>query len=454
MNALDVLPARTIPPPRLGEQHDPDQPSFLDARHVIGVGVVAAAVLTASFLGWAGFAPLDSAMLAPGVVVVESHRKAIQHLEGGIVKNVLVTEGETVSAGQALMELDDTQARANLDVMQGQSDSLSAAEARLIAERDGAASVSFPLALAERASDPKVSEAIRGEQGNFRSRRDSLTKQVAILTARTQENARSIEGLKSEQAALDKQIALIGRETALVQGLVEKGFEALPRLLALQRQGAELEGQRGQVAEKIAQVQVNTGETELQIVSLRNQTLSDVLKDLRDVQTRRFELTDKIQAARDVLNRVSITTPVEGRVVGLAIHTQGAVIKPGDTLMEIVPDNDALEVEAHVRPEDVNDVQVGLPAKINLTAFKQRRLPLITGTVTGLSADRLVDQRTGQPYFNAQVSVDSSSWKDFPEVHLIPGMPVEVAVETGSRTALEYLFAPIQSVLRRGMREK
>jgi HlyD family type I secretion membrane fusion protein len=431
-----------------------DDLAFADTRGLIRTGGTIVLVFVVGFFGWAALAPLNSAMLAPGVIVVESHRKTIQHLEGGIVRDVRVAENDQVKAGQPLIELDDTQARATLGLLQGEADALSATEARLIAERDGAGTITFPPELLARESDPKVAEAVRGEERTFRNRRETMIKQIAILTSHAQENARTIEGLKAQRTALDTQLALIDKETVIIQQLVNKGIEAMPRLLALQRSTADLAGQRGQVVEKIAQVEVSTGETQLQIVNQRNQFQSDVLKDLRDVQTKRFDFLDRIHGAQDVMNRMVMTAPVGGRVVGLAAHTRGAVIRAGDTVLEIVPDQDELQVEAHVRPEDINEVQVGLSAKVDLTAYKQRRLPLITGAVTAVSADRLVDQHTGQAYFSAQISVDPESWKDYPEVRLIPGMPVEVAVENGSRTALEYFVTPIQAVFRRGMRER
>ena len=430
------------------------QLTFLHTDRVISSGLTVVALFVVGFIGWAAFAPLESALMAPGVVIVESHRKAIQHLEGGIVRAILVREGQPVKAGQVLIRLDDTQARAALELLQDEADALEAAEARLVAERDGSDAIKFPSDLLSRNKEPKVADAILGEQKTFETRRDSLNQQIAILTARKEENARVVAGLKDEQAALETQIVLIKKESNGVQQLVAKDLEPLPRLLALQRQAADLTGQRGQLVEKISQVDINTGETELQIVNLKSQQLNDVLKDLRDVQGKRFDLLDRIQAARDVLNRTTLSAPVAGRVVDLTLHTRGAVIRPGDTVMEIVPLHDQLEVEAHLRPEDADDVYVGMTAKVSLSAYKQRRLPMITGTVTNISADRITDPRTGQGYFVASVCIDRAVLKDYPDARLIPGMPIEVAFDTGSRTALEYFLEPIRDVMRNGMRER
>ena len=428
--------------------------SFMGTRRIVGTGRLIILVFGVGFLGWAALAPLDSAVMAPGIVVVETHRKTIQHLEGGIVRDVLVADGQNVFAGQMLVRMDDTQARTSLELLMGEADALSAQEARLVAERDGSATITFPKDLLARSGDPEAAAAMRGEQGAFETRRETLAKQIDILSKHSDENERIVAGLRSEQAAADLQLELIDREVASVQSLYDQKLATLSRLLALQRQAADLSGQRGQIVEKIAQTQLGSGENELQIMNLKNQQLSDVVKDLRDVQTKRFDILDRIQAARDVLARLTIRAPVSGKIVSLAIHTNGAVVRPGDTIMEIVPQKDALEVEAHIRPEDADNVHVGMTARVNLSAYQQRRLPIIDGVVNDVSADRLVDQRTGQPYFNVNVTVDRSLLRNYPNARLIPGLPVEVALNTGSRTALEYFIEPITDVFRKGMREK
>lgn len=428
--------------------------TFLHTNRVIARGVTVLAAFFLGFFGWAAIAPLQSALMAPGVIVVESHRKTIQHLEGGIVKDIRVTDGQNVRAGQVLMVLDDTQAHAALDLIQDEADGLAAQESRLVAEREDADHIAFPPDLLARQSDPKVAQIIAGEQKAFDTRRASLAQQIAIFTQRKSENARVVAGLRAQGAAVETQMALIQREQNNVQQMVDQGLEPLPRLLALQRQNADLGGQRGELSEKVSQVEVSNGETDLQIVNLKNQMLDEALKDLRDVQTRRFDLLDRMQAARDVLNRTVITAPVSGEVVNLTEHTKGAVLKPGDTVMEIVPRNDKLEVEAHVRPEDADQVYLGMKARVNLSGYEQRRLPMIMGEVTYIAPDRQTDPRTGQSYFTADVSVDRKALRDFPEARLIPGEPAAIAIQTGTRTALEYFLEPIRDVVRNGMRER
>lgn len=434
----------------------PDEPDleFLHTRKIVGAGRLIILVFAIVFFGWATFAPLNSAVVAQGVVVVETHRKTIQHLEGGIVRQVFVSNGQLVRSGQMLVRLDDTQARAGLALLQGQSDALIAQEARLKAQRDNKDKIDFPPELLTRASDPKVSEAMRGEESTFQTQRETLQKQLDIVGQRSSENGKIIAGLRSEQTSVEKQIALIEQETASVQDLYAKGLSTLPRLLALKRQAADLNGQRGQIIEKISQVQMNSGENSMQAMDVRNQYMSSIVKELRDAQTRRFDLLDRLNASRDVLTRLSIHAPVSGKVVELSVYTNGAVVKAGDTLMEIVPSKDALEVEAHVRPEDADSIENGMPAHVSFSAYQRRRLPTLQGTVTNVSADRIVDQRTGLAYFNVRITVDRSPLAPFKDAKLIPGLPVEVSLETGERTALDYLIEPITDVFRRGMREK
>ncbi|HEY2069580.1 MAG TPA: HlyD family type I secretion periplasmic adaptor subunit [Rhizomicrobium sp.] len=427
---------------------------FLRTGRIARMGLATVIVFVVGFLVWAAFAPLDSALMAPGVLVVETHTKTIQHLEGGIIKDINVKEGQSVAAGQVLIQLDDTQARVQLTLLQDESDELAAQEARLIAERDGSDHVTFPPELLARMSEPKVAEDIHGEEKTFTTKRDSLSEQTGILNQRKGENGKVVSGLRAEQAALETQIALISQEQGNVQQMVDKGLEPLPRLLALQRQGADLSGQRGQLLEKISQVDLNNGETDIQIVNLKSQALDEALKDLRDVQGKKFDLMDRIQAARDVLNRTALTAPVGGKVVDLTVHTKGAVIRPGETVMEIVPQKDELDLEAHIRPEDAEYVYPGQEAKVSLTSYLQRRLPQLNGRVTTVSADRLTDQRTGQPYFVAVVSVDRDALKPFKDVKLFPGMPAQVAIQTGTRTALDYFIEPIRDVIKNGMKER
>jgi HlyD family type I secretion membrane fusion protein len=292
-----------------------------------------------------------------------------------------------------------------------------------------------------------------GEVSAFRARSASVNQQVNVYGQRSEENDRTIDGLKSQREAVQQQAALIRQELASIEGLYAQGYVPISRLLALRRQAADLDGQDGQLAGRIAQIQAGSGENRLQGLSLLDQKLSDVVKDLRDVQTKRFDVLDRLHAAQDTLARTTIVAPDAGVVVGLAVHTRGAVIKPGETVMEIVPDRDKLEVSIRVRPEDADHVRPGMTGRINFSSYRQRRLPIIKGVVATMSADRLLDEK-GQPYFAADVAVDASGLGSYRDARLIPGMPADVEIDTGARTALSYLTEPITDVFRHGLRER
>ncbi len=427
---------------------------FMNPARMIRKGAFIIIVFVVGSLGWASYAQLESAVMAPGVIVVETHRKTVQHLEGGIVKEILVAEGDNVSLGQPLLRLEETQAQTNLSLLQDQADALSAQEARLMAERDGAGRIAFPADLLARRGQPKVDEILGGEENAFLTRKNSLAKQMDILAQRNNENKSQIAGLRSQQDAVDKQGTLILQEASGVEDLYKQGLSTLPRVLALRRQAADLTGQKGQITEHMTQLELNSEENNLQMTSIRNQQLTTVANDLREAQTKKFDALSRLNSAKDVMSRLALLAPVPGKIVNLAIHTKGAVLKPGDTVMEIVPAEDELEIEAHVRPDDADTIQPGMEAHVSFNAYKQRRLPQLTGKVSNVSADRLVDQRTGQPYFNVVVTVERNVLKDYTDVRLMPGLPVDVAIATGTRTMLEYFLAPVLDVMEKGMRER
>jgi len=401
-------PSEPVDVPALGD----DPAAFMNPRRIVAVGGGIVLLFVFGFLGWASFAPLDSAMMAPGTIVVASHRKAVQHLEGGIVSEIFVHEGQQVAAGQKLIALHAAQAQASVDLLEDEADTYAAEEARLIAQRDNRDHIDFPPDLQARASDPKVAKILQGERTTFDTERATIGKQLDILGQRIRENTSMIAGFRAQQSAVESQLGYVRREIDSVQKLLADGLSTMPRLLDLQRQEAELAGQRGQFIQKIAEVDEQSGEDQMQMMNLKNQQMSDVVKYLQDTQSKRFDTLDRIQAARDIYRRLVLTAPVAGKIVGLTVHTRNAVIKPGETVLEIVPINDQLEVEAHVRPDDAGYIHAGMSAKVAVTAYESRRLPMITGKVTNVSADRLVDERTGTPYFTAIVTVDRGSIKD------------------------------------------
>jgi len=419
--------------------------------------IAGAAIMAAFFLGlggWAAFAPLNSAAVAPAVVKVEGNRKSVQHLEGGIVKELRVREGDKVATEQTLILLDDTQARAAVDVYSKQYDELTAQEARLIAERDGAAAVQFPQALIARRAEPDVAAIIAGQTNLFKSRRTTLTGTVDVLRKKISQTQEQIVGLEGQAAAYKRQLQSTHNENNGLRDLFKKGYVPRQRMLELERSEAALEGQIAEVSSNILRARQSIEEVNVQIVQAQSDRLAQVANDLRDVQVKLLEIGPKVSSAKETLRRTEIRSPYAGVVVGLTAFSVGGVISPGEKIMDVVPEKGGLIVEATVAPEDVKDLHVGMRAEVHLTAYKQRTVPIIHGKVLQVSADRLTDTKTGAGYYLAQVKVDEQELAELKDVRLAPGMPALVMIPTGERSALDYLLRPLTDSLRKSFREQ
>jgi len=422
-----------------------------------GAMMAGAAIMAAFFLGlggWAAFAPLNSAAVAPAVVKVEGNRKSVQHLEGGIVKELRVREGDKVATEQTLILLDDTQARAAVDVYSKQYDELTAQEARLIAERDGAAAVQFPQALIARRAEPDVAAIIAGQTNLFKSRRTTLTGTVDVLRKKISQTQEQIVGLEGQAAAYKRQLQSTHNENNGLRDLFKKGYVPRQRMLELERSEAALEGQIAEVSSNILRARQSIEEVNVQIVQAQSDRLAQVANDLRDVQVKLLEIGPKVSSAKETLRRTEIRSPYAGVVVGLTAFSVGGVISPGEKIMDVVPEKGGLIVEATVAPEDVKDLHVGMRAEVHLTAYKQRTVPIIHGKVLQVSADRLTDTKTGAGYYLAQVKVDEQELAELKDVRLAPGMPALVMIPTGERSALDYLLRPLTDSLRKSFREQ
>jgi len=403
------------------------------------------------FGAWAAFAPLESAAVTRGVISVETQRKTIQHLEGGIVGEIRVRDGDEVAADQILVVLEDTQTRATLELLQGRQRAARSLEARLTAERDHLTAIAFPAELGDSA-DATVDELKRAQINIFNGRRRSIAGQTAIMEQRIKQIEEEISGLEGQTAAQAEQLALTNDEIASNQKLVAEGLSSRTRLLELQRELAEVTGLRSQNVAAIARAHQSIDEARLQITELTTNFINAAVQELGIVQNELLDLTEQIRAAQDVLRRTVIRAPMAGTVVGLQVHTVGGVVTPGQTLLDVVPKGDRLVVEAFVDPNDIDVVHVGLPAQVRLTALTQRNLAPLEGHVTRVSADRLVDERTGAAYFLARVELDDGSTELNGE-RLYPGMQAEVMIVTGERTTLDYLSRPIVDSLNRAFRE-
>lgn len=423
------------------------------ARGPIFAGFAIIVLAFGGFGAWAGLSPLNSAAIAPAVVVAESSRKTVQHLEGGIIKDILVDEGSIVDTGQILIRLDETRARTGYDLLLGQLDAALALQHRLIAERDSLPAIAFPPELSDRRGELAVGPMLAAQERLFAARRKALNGQVAILRQRIAQFRDEITGLEAQQRAKERQVVLIRQEYRGVKELFDKGFERKPRLLALERAEALLEGEHGELIAQISRVRQAIGEAELRIIDLDNNFHQDVATQLRDTEVRVAEMRDRLRAQEDVLQRVDIRAPQSGVVVGLKFRSRLGVIPPGASILDIMPSEDRLVFEARIRPEDIDVVRVGQSAQVRLTAYKQRSTLTVNGRLIHISADRFLDERTGLGYYLAKIEPDPDSLAAAGDVQLQAGMPAEVMIQTGARLAIEYMVNPVIISFTRAFRE-
>ncbi len=417
-------------------------------------GLLVVAVMFGGLGTWAALAPLKSAVIAPGVVTVFSKRKTLQHLEGGIVSEILVRDGDFVERGQLLLRLEDTRARANLAILEGQLGVFRSREARLVAERDRAEAVVFPPVLAERAGDPKIAGSLRGEAELFAARKAALDGEVEILTQRVQQLRKQISGLEAQRRAKGKQLELIVEEVQGLQVLYDKGYAPKTRILALQRTAEQLAGERGEHIAEIARARTSIGEAELQKIQVAKTFREEVVSELREVQAKVFDLEERAVAAADELKRVELRAPQAGTVVGLDVHTVGGVLSPGQPILDLVPREDELVIEGRVAPQDIDKITPGQSSVVRLSAFDLRTTPELTGAVFTASADSLPDPATGESYYLVGVRITKEELDKLGDLVLLPGMPAEVFIATGERTAMSYLIKPLTDGLERALRDE
>jgi HlyD family type I secretion membrane fusion protein len=423
-------------------------------RRVVSIGI-AIIVITFGCVGlWAALAPLGSAVVGHGIVAVQSNRQTIAHYEGGIVSKILVHEGDRVRAGQVLFELSPVQTQASLESSRNQLFSLLAKADRLAAERDGRGAVTFsPEVIAQR-GDPAVQQAITDESREFRDRRATLAAQVAVLNARIAELKTQIGGIDVQRAGMQQQVAYLDEEIGGLNELYKKDLVPKPRILALERDRAQLKGQiGGSIADK-ARAEEAIGETQQQINQVRQQFSQEVSKDMSEVQMQSADIRQKFAVAQDAARRVNIVAPMDGVTQNLKVFTVGGVVRPGEPMMDIAPSKGAMIVEARFSPNDVDSVQLGQKVQVRFSSFHSRTIPVIEGTVRSVSEDRLIDEANHTAYYMAVVDVPESNLPAELKGKLRAGMPTEVMAPTGSRTALQYIFRPLTNALTGAMRER
>jgi epimerase transport system membrane fusion protein len=400
---------------------------------------------------WAGFAPLDGAARAAGVVTVKSYKKVIQHLEGGIVAEILVRNGDVVAAGDPLLVLDNTQSLAQLGIANALFVALKSREARLLAESSGSESISFATALMQAGSNADAEMA--SERQIFLARKAARDGEVEVLEQREDQLASRVTGLEAVRTSKLELAASYSEELVDVRELLEEGFSDKQRLRELERSYSSYNGEAADLTANISSTQMQIGETRLQILQQDKDFLNEVVNELGEVRTRLKDSEERAVALRDIVRRTSITAPADGIVNGMQIHTIGGVVRAGVDIAEIVPQLDELIIEANVSPMDIDRVTVGQEATISFSAFSSGLVPTIYGKVIGISADRLIDQNTGAPYYLARVEVTPEGMSDMGDLVLVSGMPAEVFITTGARTFLQYLFKPFTTALSRSFIE-
>jgi HlyD family secretion protein len=421
--------------------------------HLI-VGLAVVAVLALGLGGWASTAEISGALIAPGSIVVESNVKKVQHPTGGVVGELLARDGDLVKAGDVVVRLDDTVTKANLAIVTKNLNGLWARAARLEAEQRGLDKIVFPPMLLDHADDPEVRDVMASEGKLFDVRTTGRTGQKAQLRERVTQLNEEIAGLVAQEKAKDQEIALVEKELVGVRSLYDLHLVQITRLTTLERDAARLAGERAQFIAARAQAKGKITETELQIIQVDKDLVSDVSKDLRETNDKVGEFVERKVTAEDQLRRIEIRAPQDGMVEQSTVHTVGGVITAGDAIMLIVPQADDLQVEAKVNPQDIDKLQIGQKTLLRLSAFNQRTTPELNGVVSRVSPDVTTDQRTGQSYYTIRVSMPPAEVARLGEAKLIPGMPVESFVQTGDRTMLSYLIKPLHDQLMRAFREK
>lgn len=427
-----------------------DLSSILDDRHARRIGYGVLFLVFGVFGSWASIAPLDSAALAPGIVTVKSYRKTVQHLEGGIVSVLHVRDGEQVSQGTVLVSLDTSQLQAEREVLRNQQVATAALEARLRAELRQVDRLSIPTSAEDQ---PRAAEAWQTEQALLEARQRTREGEIQILQQSIGQLEEQIQGL---QAIIRNKQTLVqshSEEAADLRALLKEGFTDRQRLREQERQLERLSAEIAEHRSAIAQARQRSGELRLQILQIDKTFSHEVTTQLVAAQTQAFDISERLRSVEERLQRSEIRAPASGMVLGMNVHTLGAVIGAGQPILEIVPDNADLIIEARVSPSDIDRVAAGKPADIRFSAFNSATTPVIEGVVEQISADSLLDQSTGQSYYLARITLTRKGIADLGQQSLLPGMPAEVLINTGSRTLLSYLLQPASNWMARSLNE-
>lgn len=418
---------------------------------LLGAAVIGA--FAAAMTMWGTLAPISGAAIASGNLQVEGRRQSVQHPYGGVVRQLPVRDGAHVEKGQLLIALDDSDPRAKLEVLVADRDAALAAEARLIAERDGRDAPDFADSLRAHGEKPAARQSMANEAAMMAARKHQFDAEMAVLRGKIKELEAQIVGTQAQLAGTEKQRELLADEMGGAQHLFEQGYTPKTRILALQREAAKLQADAGAQQANIAGMQQQIAQNDLEIAKAARARMSEITDQLRSAESKLAELAPKIEAATDVVARTRITAPATGSVVGLDVFTEGGVVQPGARLMDIVPTDNPLIASARLKLSDINDVAVGHRAEVQLTGVNYIERPRLYGTVRTVSADRLTDDKSGQGYYAVEVALEPDDVRKS-RVELQAGMPAEVIVPTRPRTLFEYLLGPLRDEITRAFRER
>ncbi len=423
------------------------------ARAPLLLGALTLVILLGGFGAWAAFSTLSGAVVATARVEVEQNRQVVQHPDGGVVAEMHVDEGDVVAAGDVLIMLDRVQLASELSIVEGQLFEVMARGARLRAERDGLAEITFPAELLERADAPDVADLVEGQRRLFNARRASLEREVETLQRRTEQIEAQVDGIDAQRAALAAQLDLIGQERTDQQSLLDRGLAQATRVLSLRREEARLQGQIGELTAARAEALGRATEIEVEILKLETRRREEAISRLRDLEFNRLELMQRRRSLQERLDRLDIRAPVSGVVHDLAVNTPRAVIRAADPVLYIVPQDRPLVVAAQIDPIHVDEVFVGQDVLLRFSAFDMRSTPELEGVVTQVSADAFVDERTQASYYRAELRLKPGEIAKLEGQAVLPGMPVEAFIRTGARTPLAYLTQPLTDYFNRAFRE-
>ncbi|MFZ8865219.1 MAG: HlyD family type I secretion periplasmic adaptor subunit [Rickettsiales bacterium] len=428
------------------------------ARLPIKWGMLILAVFLTIFLIWGVIAPINSSSIANGKIVLDFNKKTIQHLEGGIIEKILVQEGQEVVTGETLIYMSDIQTRSQTEMLRKQLLATLAIEARLTAERLALAEPDFESLTQKYGNiDNKeiLAKVIATQQDLFLIRKNTLNSKIDILDNRIEQIKDEITGIKAQKNAVVKELKLLAKQYKIYNKLVQSNNFPLNRLLDLEKQIVTSQGRKGELIAALAKAEQSILEAKLEILNLQNENFVTIQAELQEIELKISDLTEQLNSTKDVLTRTVIKSPVSGIVTDLKYHTIGAVISPASEIMYIVPKDDEMIIEARVNPQDIDNVQKGLEAKVQLTAYKAKKAPKLLAEILSVSADILFDEITGEQYFLARIRIMPGELEKLKDnIKLYPGMPVSVFIITGSRSLMKYLFSPITEAAYKAFREE